>query len=440
MSCQPLRRSRRLASIIPASYWISIGYSEDDAKLIEKLQNDMKRYCEEDGDKTIIKLDGEGGRINEDMINIPNRYILPHWKRFATALNGRTSFKEINICGISLSIPVLDTIFPALKSINLRDVVLCNVGLDNDGFLRLSSFVKGSTSIRYLALGGEEVHDLTVAESLSNALHSHSSLENAGFIDCFGNTTAIVLEKILEGCGLVKVFGLAMNRLRSEAAIALADFICNNLILQQLDLEHNNISDNDALILAASLKKNTNLNRLDLQNNKITEEGEKTLLKALYDPTSMDLVVESNHTCMAYTYDIKNATVVAQRPPIETEVLTINTNNFISIKQKFRKKVVLALCGVDGGLFDLSHLNDIPLQLMPRVLELIQEFTASRGKELIRIHTATRTDLIGKQTEIDALSRLFHTLRGWELPLLFENLKPNKGLTAGKRKRRKTRR
>jgi len=76
---------------------------------------------------------------------------------------------------------------------------------------------------------------------------------------------------------------------------------------------------------------------------------------------------------------------------------------------------------------------------MPRVLELIQEFTASRGKELIRIHTATRTNLIGKQSEKDALSRLFHTLRGWELPLLFENLKPKKGPAAGKRKR-KTRR
>ena len=27
------------------------------------------------------------------------------------------------------------------------------------------------------------------------------------------------------------------------------------------------------------------------------------------------------------------------------------------------------------------------------------------------------------QLERDALSRLFHTLRGWELPLLFENLR-----------------
>ena len=43
------------------------------------------------------------------------------------------------------------------------------------------------------------------------------------------------------------------------------------------------------------------------------------------------------------------------------------------------------------------------------------------------------------QLEKDALSRLFHTLRGWELPMLFENL--NKPSTnGGKKKRRKTRR
>ena len=42
------RRSRRLATIIPASDWISIGYSEDDAPLMERLQNDIKKYCDEE--------------------------------------------------------------------------------------------------------------------------------------------------------------------------------------------------------------------------------------------------------------------------------------------------------------------------------------------------------------------------------------------------------
>ena len=38
------RRSRRLATIIPASHWMSIGYSPEAAQAMESLQNDLKKY------------------------------------------------------------------------------------------------------------------------------------------------------------------------------------------------------------------------------------------------------------------------------------------------------------------------------------------------------------------------------------------------------------
>jgi len=166
-------------------------------------------------------------------------------------------------------------------------------------------------------------------------------------------------------------------------------------------------------------------------NDDITEVGKKTLLEALYDPTSMDSIVKSNHSCRAYVHDTDNPSVVAQRPPIETEVLTTNDDRDMSIKQKIRKKVVLALCGVDGSLFDLSHLNDLPLQLMPRVLELIQEHTEARTR-------AIKT--MPNQLEKDALTRLFHTLRGWELPLLFENLRVSSATDTTRKRKRSCRR
>jgi len=436
MSSQPLRRSRRLASIISASYWISIGYSENDAQAIEKLQNDMKKYCDGGGDQTDIKLGG-GYYIDDSMINIPNRYILPHWNKLAKALIGRTSMENVDLYGISIPISVLDIILPAFQSMNLNRLYLCNVGLDSDGLLRLSSFLEDNTSLKVLYLGGDTIDDISIASSLSYAIKSHPSLNTLVFSAC-GCSNNTVLEKILEGCAKLRILSISFETLGLDATV-IADFIRSNHSIQGIILDHDKISDDDTLLFASALKMNTQLRQLDLSDNKITEEGENVLLNALFDQTSMDSIVESNHTCVPYTFDVSKPSIVAQRPPLEQELLTINTNNFISIKQKIRRKVVLALCGVDGGLFDLSHLNDLPLKLMPRVLELIQEFTASRGKQLIRIHTATRTDLIGKQTEKDALSRLFHTLRGWELPLLFENLKPKKGLAAGKRKR-KTRR
>ena len=71
---------------------------------------------------------------------------------------------------------------------------------------------------------------------------------------------------------------------------------------------------------------------------------------------------------------------------------------------------------------------------------ILQEHTDART-QAVRIRPVPQEgpmyDLV--QLEKDALSRLFHTLRGWELPLLFENLK-SPSAYSGKRKRRKTRR
>lgn len=146
----------------------------------------------------------------------------------------------------------------------------------------------------------------------------------------------------------------------------------------------------------------------------------------------MDSIIKSNHICFPYTCNISNnnkSTFWNQLSSLEREVYSINLKDGIGIQQKIRRKVVLALCGVDGELFDLSHLNDLPLQLMPRALELIQEHTRSR---------TIAVKNMPNQLEKDALSRLFHTLRGWELPLLFENLQgpSSEGSTTGKRKRK----
>ena len=82
------------------------------------------------------------------------------------------------------------------------------------------------------------------------------------------------------------------------------------------------------------------------------------------------------------------------------------------------------------GVFDLSHFNDLPLQLMPRVLELIQDYTFVRNRAVRRVPV---------QLEKDALTRLFHTLRGWELPLLFGNLHGSCATGSTGKRRRKAR-
>ena len=214
----------------------------------------------------------------------------------------------------------------------------------------------------------------------------------------------IIIWKVLEGCSRVEELVLKPRSGHDPEGVAVvAEFISSNHPIEVLRLQHNNMSDNDTLLLASALKSNSHLKWLNLQNNNITEEGEKNLLKALFDPSSMDSIIESNHICIPYTYDTGNLMLAAQRPLIESEVFLIN-NWDINIKQKIRQKVILALCGVDGSLFNLSYFNDLPLGVMPRVLELIQEHTTIRMARTVGWNK--------KKMERDALSRLFHTLRG----------------------------
>ena len=78
------RRSRRLASIIPAAHWVSIGYSEDDALAYEKLQNDMKKYCDNNGDADIDL----SVRRNEFGLLPHHDLMIPHWQKLLKSLKG----------------------------------------------------------------------------------------------------------------------------------------------------------------------------------------------------------------------------------------------------------------------------------------------------------------------------------------------------------------
>ena len=71
----PPRRSMRLATIIPASYWISIGYTQAQATAMEKLQNDIENYYDVDGGETDILLQRPGSLISVDQI-------IPHHESF----------------------------------------------------------------------------------------------------------------------------------------------------------------------------------------------------------------------------------------------------------------------------------------------------------------------------------------------------------------------
>jgi len=277
--------------------------------------------------------------------------------------------------------------------------------------------------------------DESVVDAFSDAIKNHRALKKV----LFRINNDYFFKRILEGCSRLKALGIGViHEMRTDLVVAMAEFIASNHPVESIDLANSKISDSNTQLLASSLRKNTCLRRLVLNDNNITDDGLKGLTKALFDATTtMDSIVESNHTCAVFVIDPNNypAVVITRMPNLDREILRINGNNVISTLQKVRKKVVLALHGVDGGLFDLSYFNGLPLELMPRVLKLLQEHSESRTHEC-----RNNSSLGVKQLEKDALTRLFHILREWELPLLLENLsRPTAKAVTGKRKRRSVR-
>jgi len=365
------RRSRRLSTIIPASHWMSIGYVPMDAQVMENLMIDMNSYCEEGIDDD-VKLRPKPGHFGENVVPYHDT-MLPLWKRFSQALSLCTDedFEELYIKSISMDIQVVRTL----------------------------------------------------SDSIMN---SHRNLKFVKLRRCGMNDTSL-LQTFLAGCSRIKTIDLEYNEITSEGALSISDFISTNPVrLQAIFLNHNNLSDRDMIVLSSALKSNTYLLILELQHNDITEHGWKAIQKAQFDETSMNSLFHCNHKCLVSNHSEGEEHTEGHEKTIliEAELVEIHAdmdehrNPFTgqtSIVKRIRRKVILSLCRADGELFDLRILNDVPLQLMPCVLELIQEHTVVR-KKICRYKDEE------DQLEKDVLSRLFHVLRGWHLPLLFDNL------------------
>ena len=90
--------------------------------------------------------------------------------------------------------------------------------------------------------------------------------------------------------------------------------------------------------MTSALEVNSHLLHLSLENNWITEEGDRILMNALFDATSMNSIVESNHSCFAYTCDITDHTVISRKQPLEIFTLYINGNRDDTTQQKSGRK------------------------------------------------------------------------------------------------------
>ena len=88
-----------------------------------------------------------------------------------------------------------------------------------------------------------------------------------------------------------------------EGAISLAAILTNNDTLKHLDIPENDIRDEGAVAIGHMLKKNRTLKEVVLDSNGITAYGQRALRNAIFDDSSFEAVVNSNHVLQSYFYN-----------------------------------------------------------------------------------------------------------------------------------------
>lgn len=197
---------------------------------MEKLQNDMKKYCDGSSNETTINIEASNPGVSLRHHDL----MLPHWKKLFKALHGRT-LECIQIFEVIMSKSVLDIMFPTMQSVDLKTLTFYNVKLGNDGFLKLSSFLKENTTLKDLAVGTDHLDNTSVASALSDAIKNHPTLEQM-FISGLDSSN-IILGKVLEGCTRLIHLGL-MDYLGAATVGVLADFNTATMLLRGFNCEN----------------------------------------------------------------------------------------------------------------------------------------------------------------------------------------------------------
>ena len=345
--------------------------------------------------------------------------LLPLWRQFADTLLDLSSFQEvpninITIANVEVHDDVMDLLVPALKSIPLSKVLLHNNRLGKRGVSFLNRLLQENSSISTLYMNknymepNEQNDDII---SLTNTIGNHPSLDTVLFRSgCIGKNEKI-LPLLCPSIFNLNSFSLCKSNLGTRDIKLITNCLATNPPLQSLYLNDIKLDDTDALCMSDSLQANTNLGSLHIGGS-LTETGINIMIKSIYDDASLNSLHDSNASCRLRLFrkgdtipigvdegvlnmNVGGRTLVANIDNTPISVLTICTKDTSSgdklyfIEGSRRVKILYALYG--GGRnssLQAQYLNEIPIELMPRVISYIDEgskWTGAEEKNLDRL-------------------------------------------------------
>ncbi|EJK62557.1 hypothetical protein THAOC_16825 [Thalassiosira oceanica] len=320
------------------------------------------------------------------------------------------------------------------KKISLTILSLDGPKLGSKSKRALARGLKKNKSLRELCIhnNGAKFEEIFGGDNVQ-LLRRLTRLDFSG--NSFPTSGAQVLASYLSDNTTLQSLKLSKCRLRTEAAKVFLPELERNTTLVDLDLSRNHLDNDVAPAVCNVLKPNTTLASLNLeQNNNLRVMsggrrkwnrverayetkpavlgGRSEIISCLFDTSSLQSLADSNHTCMVV---MKACDYSSGGRRIEKLMKSINSLE--NVGKKVRYKVVLALNETEG-LYNVRDFDSVPLELIPKLLELIQLDIGyyGFGKDIVEYETDKK---YGKGSDM-RINRLYDFVTGSNIQLLFE--------------------
>jgi len=198
---------------------------------------------------------------------------------------------------------VIDLLSPALNGNKIDYFVLNNNNFidTNKGIEFAVEVIKSNPNMKNFFWDYNQLESTGNVHSLLDAVCNNPSIDRIRLESCLGGDINgyEALCHLLASGKIFELLDFERNDIQTwdRTEIPIPDYITSNPPLKYLYLSSNELNNDDAILISQALKQNTNLKELRLWNNNISDIGKEALSKATYDPTSLNSVSDSNHSC-----------------------------------------------------------------------------------------------------------------------------------------------
>ena len=189
------------------------------------------------------------------------------------------------------------------RSSSITELTLHNCGVSIAGIQCMMPFLQNANKLTGLYLRNNDLQSEGF-NSLLRALRN-SPIKSLYVPRCGIESIEIDIEHTPRH---LRALNLSDNSINADGCRALVTLLQReDATLDHLNLEQNNIDDEGVQVLVEALQSNTSLRGLYLEsfkrNAKISEQGKAMLLKLVSDVSSIESLLQSNHTLSRITFE-----------------------------------------------------------------------------------------------------------------------------------------